>query len=113
MSQVVLSPSVARTSVVPSVQRWGQTRTPERRAPTVAESVNDGEQSLAVVLADEVSVAVRHLAGARAAPHADAARERERALPRAPVFRRGGPLASEYRRAAGRSARRRETPRRA
>src|SRR5205085_1703275 len=35
MSQVVLSPSVARTSVVPSDQRWGQTRTPESRAPSV------------------------------------------------------------------------------
>src|SRR5205085_9516542 len=82
------------------------------RAATVAESVNDGEQGLASVLADEVSVAVRHLAGARAAPHAEATRERARALPRATVFRRGGPLAAQYRRSAGRAPRGDETPRR-
>src|SRR3954471_23957321 len=78
----------------------------------VAEPVNHGEKKLAVVLRDEVCVAVQLLARTRATPRADASRVGARQRGRVVRGRAVGPLAAEYGRAVVRAARVRKSPRR-
>ncbi len=81
------------------------------RAGAVAEAVDDGEERPAVALGDEVGVAVRVLAGARAAAHAEPPPHRLLLLALGACARRGGPLPAEDGRAVRRAARAGQAPR--